>query len=58
MPIEFDPLLEPRKEDDSQDHECKFVDQDFDICRDCGEHAAFCEECGSECCGAPAYMPD
>jgi hypothetical protein len=39
-------------------HECVFEETDCDICRDCKEHAAFCETCGSECCGARAYMPD
>jgi len=57
MPFQFDPLLEPRKEPE-EDHECEFKEVDFDICRGCGEHAEFCEECGSNCCGEPAAMPD
>jgi len=56
--FKFDPLLEPRPEDDTTEHECEFIEKDIDICRGCGEHAAFCEDCGSECCGESAYMPD
>jgi hypothetical protein len=31
---------------------------DIDICSDCGEHATFRENTGSDCCGARMYMPD
>jgi hypothetical protein len=37
------------------EHVCDFKDSDCDICKGCGEHTQFCEECGSECCGEPPY---
>ena len=40
------------------EHDCEFSEVDCDICPDCGEHASFCEECGSECCGAGGYDTD
>jgi hypothetical protein len=51
----FDPLLEPRPEDDREaDHECDGDgESDTGICADCKEHSGFCSICGlSECCGA------
>lgn len=53
MPFQFDPLLEPNKEDETEEHECEFSgDVDCDICPSCKEHTGFCVECGaSECCG-------
>jgi len=51
MPFQFDPLAEPKQE--PEEHKYTFYEPDCDICRDCKEHAEFCEECGSSCCGAP-----
>lgn len=39
-------------------HVCEFDPGDCDICSACGEHTQFCEECGSECCGAGSYDTD
>lgn len=53
-------MSEPRPEDDREEHECEFSGEvDCDICRECGEHSGFCEDCGlSECCGAKPYELD
>lgn len=40
------------------DHRCVYEPQDCDICPGCGEHAEFCESCGSECCGVFSYNLD
>jgi hypothetical protein len=54
-----DPLLAPQTfPEEEPEHECVFSDQDCDICKGCGDHAQFCEECGSECCGAAPYAMD
>lgn len=36
------------------EHECDYGrDLDCNLCRSCGEHSSFCEDCGeSECCGS------
>lgn len=31
---------------------------DIDICSECGEHAGFTEDEGSDCCGAAEYDTD
>jgi len=43
-----------------EDQECEhvWVEEDCDICSECGEHTEFCRECGSECCGAPPVSLD
>lgn len=45
LPHNNDPILTP-------------YTPDIDICSECGEHAEFSEEEGSNCCGASPYDTD
>lgn len=45
-------------EDCEPDHECILYTPDCDICPECKEHAEFCLDCGSNCCGAQEARAD